>query len=76
LTVSANRDPIKQLAAYHLDIDWPFWSIRKNKNFGEGGIKDCGCSTFVVDKGRAVAESESGMSRSERGPRPEIRAEE
>lgn len=25
-------DPLKQLAAYHLDIDWPFWSIRKRKN--------------------------------------------
>jgi hypothetical protein len=27
-------EPTKQLAAYHLDIDRPLWSIRKNKYFG------------------------------------------
>jgi hypothetical protein len=30
--VSRARDPLKQLAAYHLSIDGVFWSIRNGKN--------------------------------------------
>ena len=32
-------DVTKQLVAYHLDIDWPLWSIRNRKNFVRVGRK-------------------------------------
>jgi len=31
--------PVKQLAAYHLDIDCPFWSIRNRKNLHDAGCR-------------------------------------